>query len=524
LRRANKTFSGLLRSRKVLYLIALVAAFPSLWATNHLTQVGSPQYTNPPRPVGLNAGLYFRNVTADEYGMVAEVDAVFTASTQPPSEDMTLIYYDSSSVERTTNITLGSSTRLNLRFYGDPANFPFDTYRSDLICKFPSSSGEVWTTISISPRLTVTPVIESKWWVLPSVEGSSYYLFVARNPFSTFLRFGWLQLFIFLLPLSLLISHKKLSERVLPIISILVGGETLVISLQQERPPVVTQQDVLHLWFVVGGLLLVLYCVLSNRLPSEETNTRVKVFLCFLPFPLFGTVFAFEQAFIQVPYSQFGADVWISIVNMGQTLCLVVLCATIAFIWRTPSYISTLYERLSPVILGVLVAAASLPLIFILYGLKGANPFEPVAIAIYVTLVVLSLLAKVKLQLGRFGLPMMAACNLMYPTVLNYEYLRENVPPSYSPLVSVAKQTVAPGIYALWGPHDLISAVFAVVLVFLVLLPTLIPFALIEEVQYWRKLCSAPRRVGRRGRVWISSYKHHDFLPSQAQREDCDSR
>jgi hypothetical protein len=65
---------------------------------------------------------------------------------------------------------------------------------------------------------------------------------------------------------------------------------------------------------------------------------------------------------------------------------------------------------------------------------------------------------------------------------INYEYLREYFPASYSPLVSVAKRTVAPGLYVLWGPHDLISAVFAVVLVFLVLLPTLIPFALIEEV------------------------------------------
>jgi hypothetical protein len=427
------------------------------------------------------AGLSFRNVTADDYGLVAQVDAVFTPSTQPPSENMTLIYYDQSSMERTVNITLGSSNRLNLRLFGDPANFPFDTYRSNIICKFQTSSGEVWTTVTISPTLTVTPRIESKWWVLPSVDGSSYYFFVVRNPFGRFLRFGCLPLFIFLLPLALLIDHKKLSERALLVITIFVAGEGLAVSLPYERPAILTQEDVLHFWFIVGAILLLSYCVLSKRLPSESATERTRAFLCFLPSPFFATVFVLEQVFVQSQYSQLGADIWISTLNVGQAICYSILGATIVVSWWKPSW-NVPHESWSHAVFGILAAMLFLPLALILYSLKGANPLEPAVIAIYLTTVLVSMLVRAKLQIERFGISMIVAGNMLYSIIFAYNYLREYSPASYNPLVHVAKETVAPGIYVWWGPHDPLSATIAVVLAFLVLTPTLIPFALIERI------------------------------------------
>jgi hypothetical protein len=151
-------------------LVILVIAFLSLSATNTLLKFASPQPSGPLRPVLVDVGLDLQNVSADQYGLVAEVTATFTTDTQPPSENMTLIYHDSSSNEVSRNATFArflgqsfrSSTSVSLRFFGDPANFPFDRYDSVIICKFLDSSGEIWTTLEISPKLTVTPEIESK--------------------------------------------------------------------------------------------------------------------------------------------------------------------------------------------------------------------------------------------------------------------------------------------------------------------------------------------------------------------------
>jgi uncharacterized membrane protein len=61
-------------------------------------------------------------------------------------------------------------------------------------------------------------------------------------------KFGWLLVAVSLLPLPLLIDHKKLRERLAIIIPLFVG--VLGILLRSERPEFVTKYDSLVLWFL----------------------------------------------------------------------------------------------------------------------------------------------------------------------------------------------------------------------------------------------------------------------------------
>jgi len=465
-------------------LVILVIAFLSLSATNTLLKFASPQPSGPSRPVLVDVGLDLQNVAADQYGLVAEVTATFTTDTQPPSENMTLIYHDSSSNEVSRNVTFArflgqsfrSSTSLSLRFFGDPANFPFDRYDSDVICKFLDSSGEIWTTLEVSPKLTVTPEIESKWWVLPGAQGSAYVLFVVSNPFVTFVKFGWLLVAVSLLPVPLLIDHKKLRERLAIIIPLFVG--VLGKLLRSERPEFVTKYDSLVLWFLFAAPLLILYCVLSSRLPAENRRTRWIVGLCFLPIPVFESAFVLEQVFVQSQYSQLGAEVWISTLDAGLAVSLLFLVAITLSTWKGSGWVLT--GSFLPRSLVVLGAVLFLPFAFILYGLEMADPFKISALLIY-ALVVLAALV-MKSQRGHFGVLVMAAGNLLFLSLLVYRQVQEWSPASYSSLVYVAEQRVAPGFY----PVVMCNALCATLLVlryFVLLLPTLVPFLLIEQLR-----------------------------------------
>ena len=474
------------RTRRVLaYLLILVAAFFSLWAANALLmKFGGSHLPGPPRPVLIDVGLSLQNLSADQYGLIADVYATFTTYTQPPSEVMTLVYHDESSEEVSANVTFGpsfsqslsASARLRLRLFGDPANFPFDRYDSDIICKFLDSSGEIWTTVSVSPKLTITPEIESKWWVLPKAEGSSYDLFVVRNPFTTFVRFGWLTVAVLLLPLSLLIRHNELTERFAMIIAVLVG--LLGFAPAPEPSGLVTKYDSLILWFWFSALLLIIYCVLSSRLADEDRHIKWLVGFCFLPIPVFELAFIIEQVFVQSQYSQAGAEMWISTLDAGLAVSLLFLAAANVSTWK--GYRWDVMQSSFSRSLVVFAVVLFLPFAFILYNLEMANPFEIPALLIYLALIFLSVLS-IRSQLGRFDTSVMAMGNLAYLSLLAYNVAQEWSEVSYSPLVHVVKGKIAPGFYPFFQ-RDALWATLAVLFNFALLVPTLVPFLLVEKL------------------------------------------
>ena len=474
------------RRRVIAYLVIFVCAFFSLWAANALIMRFSSPPTGPPRPVFVDVGMNVLNVSTDQYGLVAEVYATFAMNARPPSENMTLVYRDASSMEVAKNVTFAevfpqsfrSSTTLTIRFFGDPANFPFDRYDTYFICKFLNGSDETWTTLAVSPKLIVTPETESKWWLLPETNGSSYDLFVVRNPFATLVRFGWMQVAILLLPLSLLIDHKELTQRLAMIIAVLVG--VLGFLLQPERPSVVSRYDFLVLWLLLFALLLVLYCTLSYRLPDEDNKTRWAVGLCFLPIPVFDSAFLIEQMLVQSQYSELGAEVWISTLDAGLVVSLVFFSAVIISTWRGLRW-DGVRSSLGYRSLIVLLAVLFLPFAFILYSLEMADPFKIPALLIYAAAVLLSIHAT-KHQRPRLGLSVMFAANLMYLVILAYKVAQQWSQSSYSPLVYIAKQNIAPGFYPIFA-QDALWTTLSVLFNFLLLFPTLIPFALIDVLE-----------------------------------------
>lgn len=443
---------------------------------------GGSQLPGPPRPVLVDVGLNLQNLAADQYGLIASVYATFTANTKPPSEFMILIYHGASSAESSANVTFApsfsqsfsASANLTLRLFGDPANFPFDRYDGAIICKFLTSSGETWTTLSVSPQLAITPEIEAKWWVLPKIDGSSYVLFVVRNPFATFAKFGWLIVAALLLPLSLLIRHDKLTDRLAMIIAVLIG--LLGFGPASAPSGLATKYDSLVLWLWFSALLLILYCVLSSRSKIEDRQTRWIVGLCFLPIPVFECAFIFEQVFVQSQYSQVGAEIWISALDAGLAVSLLFLATTDILAWKGVRWEATPSSFFRGTMVFEIVLF--LPFAFILYTLEMANPFEIPALLIYLALVCLSL-ASIRSQFRAFDASVMAAGNLAFLILIAYNIAHEWSEISYSSLVHVAKAKIAPGFYPLFQ-RDLPWAALAILVNFVLLIPTLFPFLLID--------------------------------------------
>jgi hypothetical protein len=477
---------GSSRTRKVLaYSIILLVAFFSLWTTNVLlVKFGGSQLPGPPRPVLIDVGLNLENLSADQYGLIADVYATFTTNTKPPSEVMTLVYHDASSAEGSANVTFGpsfaqsfsASANLTLRLFGDPANFPFDRYDGGIICKFLSSSGETWMSLNVSPQLTITPEIESKWWVLPKIDGSSYELLVVRNPFVTFVRFGWLVVAVLLLPLSLLIRHDKLTDRLAMIIAVLLG--LLGFGPASAPSGLATKYDSLVLWLWLSALLLIIYCVLSSRSEIEDRQTKWIVGMCFLPIPVFEFAFIFEQVFVQSQYSQAGAEMWISTLDAGLAVSLLFLATTNIFAWKGVRWEATPSSFFRGT--AVFEVVLFLPFAFILYTLEMANPFKIPALLIYLALVLLSVVS-IKSQFRAFDMSVMAIGNLAFLSLLAYNVAQEWSEVSYSPLVHVVKAKIAPGFYPFFQ-RDVLWATLAILLNFVLLIPTLIPFLLIEAL------------------------------------------
>ena len=120
-----------------------------------------------------------------------------------------------------------------------------------------------------------------------------------------------------------------------------------------------------------------------------------------------------------------------------------------------------------------------------MYGLEMADPFKISALVIY-ALVVLAALV-MKFQPGHFGVSVMAAGNLLFLSLLVYREVQEWSPASYSSLVYVTEQRVAPGFYPVVTCNALCAS-FVVLRYFVLLLPTLVPFLLIEELRMRRLL------------------------------------
>jgi hypothetical protein len=445
---------------------------------------GSPQLSGPPRPVLIDAGLSFESLSTDQYGLVANVYATFTTTSKPPSDVMTLVYHDASSAERSVNITFApsfgqsfsASSNLTLRLFGDPANFPFDRYDSEIICKFIGSSGETWTSLSISPQLAITPEIEAKWWVLPTIDGSSYELFVVRNPLATFLRFGWLVVAVLLLPLSLLIPNDKLTDRLAMVIAVLLG--LLGFGSASQPSGSATEYDSLVLWLWFSAALLIIYCVLSCRSKTESRQTKWIVGLCFLPIPVFEFAFIFEQLFVQSQYSQTAAEIWISTLDVGLTVSLLFLAMTNLLVWKGVDW-EAMHSSFSRGI-AVFEVVLFLPIAFILYTVEMANPFKIPALLIYLALVLVSVVS-MRSKFRRFDMSVMAIGNIAFLSLLAYGVSQEWSEISYSPLVNVVKGKIAPGFYPLFQ-HDLLWATLAILFNFLLLIPTLIPFLLVDRL------------------------------------------
>jgi len=407
----------------------------------------------------------------------------------PPATDLTVKYYDPMLGENSKNVTFAekvsfgkltyvTSILLKMRFFGDPSNFPFDRFSSEVVCRF-SNIGSTKTQLSTPQKLVITPEVESGWWIFPAPEGSTYKLIAFRNPLTTFIRFGLPIIGLLLLPVTVSIPHDKLTERLAAIIAITIG---LVGGSAESPLRCVTVYDQSKSTFLLDSFLLILYCILASRSRSESTLLKRILLFCFLPYPLFVSSFLFQLFLVQTYYSQQAAQVWLSGLNVSLVAAhLAFLSIPLTRIFQIPKQIFNLANKTLAFWLGPFFSAITfLPYAFILYTLEVASP-KVLVISIVAVFVLFSFLIESWIRKRWFGLSFIGAGNLMYVCLLIQSRLAGFTGPSYSPDVSIVRENIPPGIYIIWvGSSDPLSVTLTILSVYLVIAPTLVPFLMLS--------------------------------------------
>jgi hypothetical protein len=151
----------------------------------------------------------------------------------------------------------------------------------------------------------------------------------------------------------------------------------------------------------------------------------------------------------------------------------------------TNARVTRLVRRHAPLIVGIVGALLFLPLAMILYGLESANPFSVGAVVIYGLVVACIVGVELKSHV-RFGALLVTIGNLLYIVVTVLYLLQASgyINQSYSSLVEVPNLKNPPGLYLspvqIGQYTPLTWTILAIAFNFACLLPTLLPFAVLE--------------------------------------------
>ena len=465
----------ILKITKLIFISFLyfVAIFICLECSHRIIELFRSSTFEPPRPIPLSLDMRLKNITFDGSDYIVDTFLTVNAPEILARElNLTMIYYNRVGEECQLNITFekNSSTYdkslgLKLKTFGDPSNFPFDRYYTDMLFKFVNSSETIWPTLSgkglIDKRLT------SEWFIFLFFEGSRLTLYLVRNPWNVLLEYCLPFVLLSLSPVVLVIKKDDLNSR-------LIGMFTIVFSslaIAKTAPvPFFSSLDFIKGILLLDVILLILYIIFSTNL-KEEPLRKINwlVTISFSPFPLFLILHLLQVLFVQIPLSPDGIGQWLFAFKLSSVLTLLILSLIIMAIKTKCQWIISKYGWFIFTFIGAV--AIMVPLSFLFY-LEAMSPISISTLLVYLFAIFFIHASlkwwREKSQIVTGFLFIFIGGVIYFLTFL----LGEILPTSYSPNITLYQPERPPGWYIILR----ISALAPLEILYVYLVFTLIIF------------------------------------------------